>query len=174
MTTPGCILTNSSLRINSVAGELLRSRHCTRHWQEHEARSWAKMYASKMLLPSSLIQSTKLPVIYKEGYLPVLPNTCRYFLKKKQCDTSAQCNKNSGSSKQQLSVWKGGKMPSRLSFNDFGLSLASSSICDVWNSKTTRRQLSDASSAVGSTPGKTVGDILKVKGERFYRIKVLW
>lgn len=129
------------------------------------------MYASKMLLPSSLIQSTKLPVIYKEGYLPVLPNTCRYFLKKKQCDTSAQCNKNSGSSKQQLSVWKGGKMPSRLSFNDFGLSLASSSICDVWNSKTTRRQLSDASSAVGSTPGKTVGDILKVKGERFYRIK---
>jgi len=91
--------------------------------------------------------------------------------KKKQCDTSAQCNKNSGSSKQQLSVWKGGKMPSRLSFNDFGLSLASSSICDVWNSKTTRRQLSDASSAVGSTPGKTVGDILKVKGERFYRIK---
>jgi len=40
MTTPGCILTNSSLRINSVAGELLRSRHCTRHWQEHEARSW--------------------------------------------------------------------------------------------------------------------------------------
>ncbi|EME32146.1 CBS domain-containing protein CBSX3, mitochondrial [Galdieria sulphuraria] len=129
------------------------------------------MYAVKTLFPLSLLQSTvQSPMIFKEVYSPIIQRTCRVVFSKEP-DVSLSYKKGCNLLPQQSSPSVGVQVPVRLLVAKFGLLLNSSSVHKGMTTKFTKRQVSDIRSAVETAPGKTVGDILKVKGEKFYRIK---
>lgn len=127
------------------------------------------MFTTKTAL--SLHGTFKSTTIFNNLRSPNLPQIYKLLLSKEHGE-SLQRKKGSSFLPEQNIADKLTKLPCRLSLVEFGILLDNSCIRTSGTTKLSKRQFSDSASSVEASPGRTVGDLLKVKGENFYSTKV--